>query len=87
MAERNAWVIERTDLGVVKQIDSGILSPTRGAIYEVMVVRYDFIPTQFPEFKPFSVRCEHDPSTTQEHVDLDECIALGKAIRGMLGAP
>lgn len=84
MTERNAWIIERIDLGLVMQRDNCILSPTRGQLYDSYVVRYEFVPTQFPENHPFTVRFEHDPTTKPEQMELDECLAIGKAIRGML---
>lgn len=87
MAERNAWVIERIDLGVLMVQDYDVLGADKSVPYPMHVVRYDFTPTQFPECKPFVVRFEHDPSATPERVEFDECMALGKAIRGMLVGP
>lgn len=86
MAERNAWVIERTDLGILMVEHFDCLRSFRTTPQARHVVRYDFIPTQFPECKPLVVRFEHDPSATPERVEFDECMALGKAIRGMFTA-
>ena len=87
MTERNAWLIERTDLGVQLVQNYDVLGADKSVPYPMHVVRYDFTPTRFPLAKPFSVRFEHDPSATPERVEFDECMALGKAIRGMLARP
>lgn len=86
MTERNAWVIERTDLGVVPVMVYDVLGADKRAPRLKRVVRYDFIPTQFPESQPFTVRLEHDPDATAARVDLDECMALGNAVRTMVWA-
>ena len=84
MTERNTWAIERLDLGVlvVEHFDS--VSSYKTIPCARHVVRYHFVPTQFQMAKPFTVRFEHDPSATPERVELDECMALGKALRDRL---
>lgn len=84
MPERNACIIERTDLGVLMVQDYDTVAADMQMPHPMHVVRYEFVPTQFQMAKPFTVRFEHDPWATPERVEFDECMALGKAIRGML---
>ena len=83
MAERNAWVIERTDLGVQQVMVYDVLGADKRAPRLKRVVRYDFVPTSVETDRPFTVRFEHDPDAAAARVDLDECMALGNAVRTM----
>ena len=80
MTERNTWAVERLDLGVM------VLLGRYGSRYVAHVVRYDFVPTRFPECQPFTVRFEHHRDATPESIELEECKAIGKAIRDRLVA-
>jgi len=84
MAERNAWVIERIDLGVLMVQDYDVLGADKSAPYPMHVVRYDFTPTKFPLAKPFSVRFQHFPAANQERVEFEEWVGIGQAIRNIL---
>lgn len=81
--ERNAWAIERVDLGVlmVEHFDS--LRDFRTAPVARRVVLYRFVPTVCVEHRTFTVRLTHDPAATPERIEFDECMALGQAVRGM----